>query len=192
MIAKHIQCKKIATTSRDWHLHESWDMCTDTSVIEGLSETIRPDLIPTMRSDHSEKRQWFVPQDPVWDILFLRLKGTHLDTQDGVFDGGHYALLRVKTKLFNVTRDLKCPLEVFKRLSPCDVFLCDPVLSRDDDSVGSVLSPQIRLKESVNLWNKEGSSLLLLRNTMLGIAPRTSPHPRKSWGRHTVLTVVLG
>ena len=103
MIVKHIQCKLFVTTSREWHLRESWDMYTDTSGKEGLSETIRPGLIPTIRTDNPEIPQWFVPQDPVWGILFLRLKGTHLDTLGGVFDGGHYALLRVKTKMFSVT-----------------------------------------------------------------------------------------
>ena len=106
--------------------------------------------------------------------------------------GGHYTLLCVKVKLFSVMRDRKCPLEVFKRQTPCNDLLCDPVLSRDGDSVGSVLSPQISLIETVKLRNKEGNSLLLLINTILGIAPRTSFRPRKSWGRRTVLTVVLG
>ena len=67
-----------------------------------------------------------------------------------------------------------------------------PGLIRDGDSVGSVLSPRVGLIEAVKLRKEEGSSLLLLRNTILGIAPRTSPRPRKSWGRRTVLTVVLG
>ena len=130
MIAKNITGKLFATTSREWQLRESWDMCTDTSGKEGLPETSRPGLIPAMRPYHPEKPQWwFVPQDPLWGILFLRLEGTHLDTQSGVFDGGHYALLRVKAKLFSTTRDRKSLLEVFKRLPPCDDLLCDPVLS---------------------------------------------------------------
>ena len=91
-------------------------MSTNTSGKEGLPETSRPDLIPVMWSDYPEKTQWFAPHDPLWDILFLRLKDTHLDTQGGVFDGGHYALLRVKAKMLNATRDRKCSLEVFKRL----------------------------------------------------------------------------
>ena len=82
---------------------ESWDMCTNTSGKEGLSENSRPGLIPAMRPDCPEKPQWFVPQDPLWGTFSLRLKGTHLDTHDGVFDGGHYALLRVKAKLFSET-----------------------------------------------------------------------------------------
>jgi hypothetical protein len=63
----------------------------------------------------------------------LRLEGTHLHTQDGVFDGGHYVLLCVKEKLLSATRDRKCLLEVFKRLPLCD----DPVLSQDGDSVAA-------------------------------------------------------
>ena len=46
----------------------------------------------------------------------MRLEGTHLHTQGGVFDGGHYALLRVKATLFSTMRDRKSLLEVFKRL----------------------------------------------------------------------------
>ena len=131
-------------------------MCTNTSGKEGLSETRRPDLIMAMRPDYPDKPQWFVPQDPLWGILFLRLKGTKFDTQGGVFDGGHYALLSVKVKLFITTRDRKCPLEVFKRLPPCDDLLSVPMLSWDGDNVGIVLSPQINLIETVKLWNKEG------------------------------------
>ena len=93
-------------------LRESWDMCTDTSGKEGLAEASRPGLVPEMRPDHPEKPYRFVPQDPFWVILFLRLKGIHL-------------------------------------MPPCDDVLRDPVLSRDDDSVGSVPSPQIRLIETV-------------------------------------------
>ena len=53
-------------------------------------------LIPAMRSNQPEKAQRLIPQDPLWGILFLRLEGTHLRTQGGVFDGGHYSLLCVK------------------------------------------------------------------------------------------------
>jgi hypothetical protein len=116
-------------------------MCTDTSGKEGLPETSRPGLIPVIRLDYSEKTQWFVPHDPLWGILFLRLKDIHLDTQSGVFDGGHYSLLRVKTKLFSATQDRKCPVEVFKRLPPCDDLLRDPVL-RGMTTVLEVSSPR--------------------------------------------------
>ena len=46
----------------------------------------------------------------------------------------------------------------------------------------------VSLIESVNLRKEEGNSLLPLRYTILGIAPRTRPRPRLSWGRHTVLS----
>ena len=46
--------------------------------------------------------------------------------------------------------------------------------------------------KTVQIWKKEGNSLLLLRHTILGIAPRTSPRPRLSWGRCTVLAVTVG
>ena len=121
MIVKNITGKLFATTSREWQLLQFLDLCTDTSGKEGLSENSRPGLIPAMRPDCPEKPQWFVPQDPLWVILFLRLKGTHLDMKGGVFDGDHYGVLCVKVKLFSATRDHKCPLEVFKRLTPYDI-----------------------------------------------------------------------
>ena len=67
-------------------------------------------------------------------------------------------------------------LEVFERLPEPDDLLDDPVLSRDggNRNVGGVLSPHdVSLINAVELRKKEGSSLLLLRNTVLGIAPRT-------------------
>ncbi len=113
-----------------------------------------------------------------------------------VFYSGHDALLWVKTKLFNATRDHKGLLEVFKRLSQVDDLVCKLFLSRyGDTSIGSVLSPNdvnLRVMKTVKLRKKEGSSLLLLRYTIMGIAPRTSPHPRLSWGRCTVLAIVFG
>ena len=126
-----------------------------------------------------------------WGILFLRLEGTHLHSEVGVFDGGYYTLLCVKAKLFRAPRDHKSLLEVLKRLPPCDDLLCDPAMSRDDDSVGIVLSPHISIIEVVELRKKEGS-ILLLRCTILGIAHRTSPHPRLGRGRHVVLAVIPG
>ena len=122
MINKNITSGLPVTTSRECQLPESWNICTDTSGKEGLSETRRPDLVPVMRLNHSQKTNWFVPQTPLWGILFLRLEGTHLWTQDGVFDGGHYALLCVKAKLFSATRDHKCLVEVCKRLSPYEDY----------------------------------------------------------------------
>ena len=78
---------------------------------------------------HPEKSHWRIRKDVFWDILFLRLEGTHLHSQVGVFDGGYYTLLCVKTTLFHTTRDRKSLMEVLKRLPPCDDLLCDPVLS---------------------------------------------------------------
>ena len=116
MIAKNITVKLFATTSREWQLRQGQYVCTDTSGKEGLSETIRPGLIPVMRPNNPQKTHWFIPQDPLWGILFLRLEGTHLGTQYGVFYSGHDALLHVKTKLFIAVRDRKGLIEVFKRL----------------------------------------------------------------------------
>jgi hypothetical protein len=42
------------------------------------------------------------------------------------------------------------------------VTVC-PILGRDGDSIGNVLSPHnVSLLETVKLWKKEGNSLLLL------------------------------
>ncbi len=48
-------------------------------------------------------------------------------------------------KLFSPIRDDKGLFEVFKRLSPSDDLLCDPVLSRDGVNIGIVLSPHVSL-----------------------------------------------
>ncbi len=141
MITKNITSELSPTTNRECQIRENWDMCTDTNWKEGLPETRRPGLIPVIRSDYPQKIHWFVPQDPLWDILFLRLEDTHLPTPGGVFDGGQYMLLCVTTKMYRTVRDRTGLLEVFKRLSPSDDLLCDPVLTRNGDSVGTVLSP---------------------------------------------------
>ena len=97
-----------------------------------------------MRSNHPEKTQRIIPQDPLWVILFLRLESPHLRTSRTVVYSGHDALLRVKTKLFSATRERKGQLEVCKRLTLSDDLLLHPVLSQDDDNIGSVLSPHVR------------------------------------------------
>ena len=104
------------------------------------------------------------------------------------FYSGHDALLRAKAKLFSATRDRKGLLEVFKRLPQVDDLLSKPIL-RDagNGNIGSVLSPHdVSLMKAVKLRKKEGSSLLLLRYSVLRNAPRTSPRTRLSWGRCTV------
>ena len=93
MITKNVTGELSATTNREWQIRESWYVITDTSGKEGLTETSRPGLIPIMRSNHPEKTQSLTPQNPLWGILLLRLEGTHLHTEDRVFDGGHYTLL---------------------------------------------------------------------------------------------------
>ena len=64
MIVKNITDRLFATTSREWQLCQSGYLCIDTSGKEGLSETSRPGLIPAMRSNHPEKTQRIIPQDP--------------------------------------------------------------------------------------------------------------------------------
>ena len=60
-----------------------------------------------------------------------------------------------------------------------------------DGNLGSVLSPQINLIETVELQKDEGRNLLLRYTILLGVSLRTSPHPRLTLGRITVLVVIL-
>ena len=59
MITKSITSKLSVTTNREWQRCQWWNMCTDTSDKEGLSETGRPGLIPVMRSNHPDKTQLY-------------------------------------------------------------------------------------------------------------------------------------
>ena len=92
-----------------------------------------------MSPNHPQRTHWFVPQDPLWGILFLRLEDTHLGTQYGVFYSGHDTLLCVKAKMFNATRDRKGLFEVFKRMSQTDDLLSTPILSRDGNNFDKFL-----------------------------------------------------
>ena len=106
----------------------------------------------------------------------------------------HDVLMCVKAKLFNETRDRKGLLEVFKRLSQVDDLLSKTILSRDDVNcnIGRVFSPHdVTLMKVVNLWKKEGNILLLLRYSVLRITTRTNPQTRLSWGRYTVLGIIV-
>jgi len=44
----------------------------------------------------------------------------------------------------------------------------------------------------VELRNKESAGLLLLRYSILRVAPRPSPLTRLIWGRYSVLAIVAG
>jgi hypothetical protein len=72
----------------------------------------------------------------------------------------------------------------------------DPILCRDvsNSNVGSILSPHNgSLMEAVKLRNEEGSTLLLLRDTVLGAESTTSPYMSLGRRRRTaLLTVILG
>jgi hypothetical protein len=47
-------------------------------------------------------------------------------------------------------------------------LVCQPILGRDGDNIGKVLSPHdVNLMKVVKLRKKEGTSLLLLKNTVL-------------------------
>ena len=73
----------------------------------------------------------------------------------------------------------KCLFKVFELLKVVEDLVCQPILGRDGDNIGKVLSPhdvnlmKVRMKV-VKLRKKEGTSLLLLRNTVLRIVPRTT------------------
>jgi hypothetical protein len=57
----------------------------------------------------------------------------------------------------------KRKLEVFKWIPLPDDVVCQPILSRDDRRIGSVLSPyKVRLMKVVKLRQEEGISLLIL------------------------------
>jgi hypothetical protein len=76
-----------------------------------------------MKPNHPQKTHWFIPQEPLWDILFLRLEVIHLSTQYGVLYSGQDVLLCTKAKLLRTTRDHEGLSEVFKRLTQADDLL---------------------------------------------------------------------
>jgi hypothetical protein len=68
----------------------------------------------------------------------------------------------------------------------------EPLLQGDRGQVGSVFSPNMEsFRKLLELRNKESAGLLL-RYSILRVAPRTSPLTRLIWGRCTVLGIVLG
>jgi hypothetical protein len=59
------------TTNREWHFLKEWDLGSHGGGEKGLTETSRPGLISTMRSDLSQTTHRFIPKDKLGVILFL-------------------------------------------------------------------------------------------------------------------------
>ena len=78
MIAKSINSKLFATTSREWKLHQDRYCCTDTSGKKGLPKASRSCLISVMWSDLPQPTHRLVPKYTSWGILLLRLYAGHL------------------------------------------------------------------------------------------------------------------
>ena len=65
---------------------------------------------------------------------------------------------------------------MFKGLSHAEDLVCQPILGRDgsDINVGNVLSPHTGcLMKTVELWMEGRSSLLMLRDAVLGVVIHT-------------------
>ncbi len=96
-------------------------------------------------------------------------------------------------QLFRTARDHKGLLEVFKRLSPVEDLLRDPVLGGDDGNIGVVLSPcVVGFVKPGKFRKKKRVSLLLLCITVLLTATDTSSRPRLRLGGHRVHAVIFG
>jgi len=101
-------------------------------------------------------------------------------------------LLRAQAKLLGTAGHGKCLLKVFERPKVVEYVKGD-LFCRDGGQVGSVFSPHMEsFMKLVELRNKESAALLLLRYSILRVAPRTRPLTRLIWGRYTVLTIVFG
>ena len=109
----------------------------------------------------------------------MRLEVGHLRPKDRVLSGGNDALLRAQAELFGTTRDRKRKFEVLKGLPVLDDLVCKPILCRDGSNSNIWKRPPPHkefLMEAVELRNKEGSSLVLLRDCVLRAASTSSPY----------------
>jgi len=97
-------------------------------------------------------------------------------------------LLRAQAKLLGTAGHGKCLLKVFERPKVVEYVKGD-LFCRDGGQVGSVFSPHM---ESFMKLRKKESAGLLLRYSILRVAPSTSPLTRLIWGRYTVLAIVFG
>jgi hypothetical protein len=67
-----------------------------------------------------------------------------------------------------------------------------PLLSWDDSNIGNVLSPhEIRLTDTVELWKKEGTDLLLLYIVVLLTVRNTISCTRLRLGGCSVLAIIV-
>jgi hypothetical protein len=91
MVSHHIQLKFPATTIRE--RKNDRDLGAHGHGKESLSETSRTGFISTVRSDLSQSTHRHKEEDTLGDILFLRLKTSHLRPEYRVLNSSHYVLL---------------------------------------------------------------------------------------------------
>jgi hypothetical protein len=103
--------------------------------------------------------------------------------------------LKEQDQLFSATCDHKHKFEVPEGLSVTEYLLGDPMLWGDDSNrnIGdrTLIPHKENLKESVNLWDEEGNSLLILRDTVLTTESTTSPNIDLWLRRYTFLLTVV-
>jgi hypothetical protein len=100
------------------------------------------------------------------------------------------ALLHTQAKLFRTERVHKGLLEIFKVWSHAKDL---PILSRDGDKFGSVLSPyEVSLMGAVELWKKKRAGLLFLCIAFLLAATNTSSRTMMRLGGCGVLAIIVG
>ncbi len=97
MISQCIYLEFPGSTRRKWFLWHHWDLSTHWRGEKRLSETRRPGFISTVKPDLTQPTHRLEEEDTLGDILFLRLKVSHLHPKYWVFNGSHYALLWVQT-----------------------------------------------------------------------------------------------
>jgi hypothetical protein len=93
VITYGVSLKFPATTSRERILRNHWDLDTHGGGKECLSKTNRPGFVSTVRPDLPHPTHALKEEDTLGDILFLRLKDSHLRPQNRVLNGSHYVLL---------------------------------------------------------------------------------------------------
>jgi hypothetical protein len=92
MITQCVYPKLPTTTNHKRLLRNHWDLSAHRRE-KCLSETTRPGLIPTVRPDLPQTTHHLEEEDTLRNILFLRLKTSHLRLKDRLLNGNHYALL---------------------------------------------------------------------------------------------------
>jgi hypothetical protein len=80
--AKRVHLRLLTTTNRERRLRKERDLGSNRRSKKGMSETSRPGLISTMRSDLTQPTHRIEPKDTPGGILFLRLKDDHLFDPD--------------------------------------------------------------------------------------------------------------